>query len=130
MIVVDASALVDQLTGKVRGASVHRQLLRHAGLYAPALVFTESASALWRMVRAGDIDVELGDEAVRELGRMPISVVDPQVLLVSAWRMRQSIRIADAFYVACAQALSLPLLTTDARLARAAGKIVEVQLVE
>lgn len=52
-----------------------------------------------------------------------------ELLLARAWALRGSTRIADAFYLACAQACDAVLLTCDARLARASGTAVTVTVV-
>jgi predicted nucleic acid-binding protein len=42
------------------------------------------------------------------------------------WDMRDNISTYDASYVALAEALDIPLMTTDHRLARAAGPYCQV----
>lgn len=49
---------------------------------------------------------------------MALTPVPLGPLCLDAWALRESTRMSDAFYLACAQAMSLPLLTTDARLVR------------
>ncbi|MEJ7741071.1 MAG: hypothetical protein WKF73_00120 [Nocardioidaceae bacterium] len=51
------------------------------------------------------------------------------MLLEHAWRLRQAVRVADAFYP-LPQHLGVPLATTDARLSRAAVSRVTVTLVQ
>ena len=47
-----------------------------------------------------------------------------------AYELRENVTAYDAAYVALAEALDCPLLTADARLARAPGIRCEVELVE
>ena len=46
------------------------------------------------------------------------------------WSLRDSVSIYDAAYVVLAAALEEPLLTADARLARAAGSLCHVELLQ
>jgi predicted nucleic acid-binding protein len=46
-----------------------------------------------------------------------------------AWRLRDRVRISDAFYVACAELVHGSLVTTDSRLGRAGPSGVTVTVV-
>jgi predicted nucleic acid-binding protein len=50
-------------------------------------------------------------------------------LLPRIWQLRSNLTAYDAAYVALAEELGLPLLTRDARLARAVGHQAVVELV-
>jgi predicted nucleic acid-binding protein len=47
-------------------------------------------------------------------------------LLSRVWELRENFTAYDAVYIALAETLEAPLVTTDARLARAPGVTVEV----
>ncbi len=119
MIVIDASALIDLVTRRDNWQQVRRQLEQAGEVAAPDLIFVEVASALARLSRAGELSDAEAAEAVSTVHRMPLSAYPLQNLLPAAWGMRQFVRVADAFYLACAQRLDTSLLTTDTRLARA-----------
>lgn len=119
MIVIDASALIDLLTRRAGWRQVRRHLERAGEVAAPDLIFAEVASALARLVRAGELSDAEAAVAVSSAHRMPLVAHPLQDLLPAAWGMRQFLRVADAFYLACARRLDAPLLTTDTRLARA-----------
>ena len=51
---------------------------------------------------------------------MPVTRIPHRRFVDRAWRLRNQVRISDAFYVACAELIAGSLLTTDARLGRAA----------
>jgi predicted nucleic acid-binding protein len=51
------------------------------------------------------------------------------VLIERAWELRAHLTIADGVYVALAELLDAPLLTLDARLARAGGHGATIGLV-
>ncbi|GAB08005.1 PIN domain-containing protein [Gordonia amarae] len=118
MIVLDASALVDVITDQPAKPGV---LDRLAGpISAPAHQLAEVVSAVARMRRAGLIDAEnaraaIGDAATLTQHHVPLD----EDLLQRALTLDGRLRVLDALYVALAERLSCPLVTTDARLARA-----------
>lgn len=87
---------------------------------APELLDVEVLSAAARLVRAGVLTDADAARVVGALHRMPVTRVSHAALSVRAWELRDRVRIADAFYVACAEFFACPVLTCDARLARAA----------
>ena len=127
-LVVDAAAVVDVLLRTPRGELVASALARD-DLAAPELLDVEVVSALARHVRGGQLDSHHALSAVEDLAGLPVDRVAHALLLRDAWQLRDRIRVNDAFYVACAQLLDAPLLTTDARLARAPLPGVSVLLV-
>lgn len=127
--VIDASALVDWLLRTPRGARVAAVVADADALLAPELVYVETASAVHCLVRAGTIEDRRADVAVRDLRGAPLRTVSHRALVGTAWAMRGRVRIADAYYLACAQTIGWPLLTSDARLARAPTQGVTVTLV-
>lgn len=129
MIVVDASALTDLLADTTRADAVAHQLTHAESMAAPELLVVEVTSALWRLVRHERLPAARADAAVRQLIRMPVALVDHRTLAVHAWGKRKAVRIADAYYLACAELLGVPLLTTDRRLARAPHRGVAVTVV-
>jgi predicted nucleic acid-binding protein len=50
------------------------------------------------------------------------------LLLRRCWELRDNVKTYDAAYIALAEALGVPLLTADARLANASGIRCEVEL--
>lgn len=120
MQVLDASAVVDLLLRTPRGVRVSERVTADPDVAAPELVYVEVLSATHRLLRAGALADTEAAELASELGVMPLRTVSHAALLAGVWRIRDRVRIADAFYVACAMLLDVPLLTTDARLGRAA----------
>ena len=127
-LVVDASALVDMALASPRGLRVGRALSDDA-LFVPELLDVEVASALARLERAGDIDGALAESAHQRSGAFPAERVSHELLRDAAWRLRRSLRIPDAYYVACAALVDGTLVTTDVRLARAPLPAITVSLV-
>lgn len=122
-LVVDASAIVEALLGTDLGVKV-RERMHGQELHAPAHLDAEVLSALGRLHRAGDLDESSVGTALDVLATAPIQRHPLGPLLPSAWQRRENQRLVDALYTALAASLdSIPLLTTDARLARADGRV-------
>ena len=128
MIVLDASAAVELLAGSPVGRRVGSLLLAD-DVVAPELLDVEATSALARLVRAGAVTDEAARSRVRALHRMPVVRIADRPLVERVWRLRDRVRINDAFYVACAELVNGSLLTTDARLGRAALSGVTITVV-
>jgi len=114
-VVVDASAVVDLLLDNRVGSAVRRRLAGHA-LHAPAHLDAEVLSALGRLHRAGDLEVEDVESRLRDLVTAPIQRHDVSDLVIGAWSRRHQLRLIDAVYIQLAVLRDLPLVTTDRRL--------------
>jgi predicted nucleic acid-binding protein len=68
--------------------------------------------------------------AVETLREAPLWRIPHQSLLTRIWELRANVTTADAAYIAMAEALSVPLLTADARLTRAPGTRCEFELID
>jgi predicted nucleic acid-binding protein len=123
--VVDASVLVGLFA--VRSAPVElRQRVATSSCAAPELIDLEAANVLRKLVIRGELpDVESGD-ALRDVRDAPVLRVSHRHLIERVWELRQNITCYDASYVALAELLGRPLLTSDARLGRASGHRAEV----
>jgi predicted nucleic acid-binding protein len=124
MIVIDAGFAIE---ASLTSEALHR--LRNRDAVAPALMWSEGISILHEMQWRGAISRQLADEARQRLLAAPIRLRRPATHLVRAWEISDLVSWAktyDAEYVALAQLLACPLLTTDAKLARAAGRVIKV----
>jgi predicted nucleic acid-binding protein len=128
VIVLDASAAVELLAGSPVGRRVGSLLLAD-DVVSPELLDVETTSALARLVRAGAVTDEAASSRVRALHQMPVTRIRHRPLVDRAWRLRNQVRISDAFYVACAELVDGSLLTTDARLGREALSGVTITVV-
>lgn len=118
-LVIDASAVVEALLGTDLGMKVRMRMRGHQ-LHAPAHLDAEVLSALGRLHRAGELRQSGVSKALDALAIAPIRRHLLSTLLSGAWRRRDNQRLVDALYTELAASLdSIPLLTTDARLARA-----------
>jgi len=126
--VVDASVLVMALAGDAPSRARAAAALRGRTLLAPDLALLEAVSALRRLVAEGALPRPTADAAVRDLREIPLTTVGHAPLLARCWALRSNLTPYDAAYVALAEALDLPLLTADARLARAARRHCGVEV--
>lgn len=133
MLVVDASAITELLLGRPTAGAVAQQLRDHDfDLHAPQLLDVEVLSALRRVVTAGDASAERADEAVADLRDLPVERYGHDALVPRIWELRQNFSAYDAAYVALAEAITddgAPLITADARLARAVGSHTRVRVI-
>ncbi|TRW43799.1 type II toxin-antitoxin system VapC family toxin [Georgenia yuyongxinii] len=119
MIVVDASALVDVLVGQEHADWVLERMTGDE-LVAPAHQVAEVLSAITRLERAGTLTAEAAADAVGAASSLPQRLIVPTGGHIRrAFELRARLRVLDGLYVALAEELDVPLLTTDHRLARA-----------
>lgn len=124
--VVDASLAFEYLLGTPLGLSVE-SMIEDADLSAPELLDAEVLHALRRAVLRGELDERRARMAIVDLERWDIERHPHWEFMRAAWRHRHNVSAYDAFYVAVAEELGLPILTVDGRLARAPGLGVVVQ---
>ncbi len=106
------------LGGKVRAR------MRGCQLHAPAHLDAEVLSALGRLHRAGELELEAVLASLTALAGAPIHRHPLAGLLLGAWGQRENQRLVDALYTELAASLdSIPVLTTDARLARSDDRV-------
>jgi predicted nucleic acid-binding protein len=130
MLVVDASALTELVLGRPAGVVVGEHFACHGfALHAPHLVDVEVLSALRRLVASGEATAERAGEAIADLLDLPIERYAHDILVPRIWQLRESFSAYDASYVALAEGVAddpVPLLTADARLARAVADHADV----
>jgi len=122
VIVLDASAATDFLLERgALGGWVAERLAEAQSVHAPHLIDSEVTSAARQLAARGEATAEMGDAVVAALEDMPILRYPAWPLLERIWQLRSTLTAFDATYVALAEALEAPFVTTDGRLARAAG---------
>jgi predicted nucleic acid-binding protein len=125
MIVIDGSALVEWLLDRDRAPAVAEQL-REQDVHALDFTHLEVISGLRRRLAAGEIDADRGWFAVDDLRETPLEYHPAAPFAWRAWELRDSHTPYDAAYIALAEGLDAPLVTTDARLARSTGHRAEI----
>jgi predicted nucleic acid-binding protein len=124
VIVIDAGVLALALGDNSGTGDRARARLRDESLAAPELIDLEVMS-VWRRWLKDERRARL---ALADLAGIPLSRCPHAPLIARCWELRGNVTPYDAAYVALAEALSAPLLTTDARLARAPGVRCEVEV--
>lgn len=121
-VVVDASVVVAALVDT--GPDGHwAEAIVFGGqpLAAPHLLPVEVASVLRRAGIAGDVTDDAATLAHGDLLRMQVDLFDYEPLAYRIWELRRTVSAYDAWYVALAEHLDVPLATLDRRLSRANG---------
>jgi predicted nucleic acid-binding protein len=122
MLVCDASLVVDLFfDGSERGVWAAEQVAQAKHLHAPHLLDLEVVAAARKHERTGLVSAERVLVAIDDLEALPITRYRSTKLLGRIWELRHTLTAYDAAYVSLAEALALPLATTDGRLARAGG---------
>jgi predicted nucleic acid-binding protein len=129
VIVVDASALLEALLRTSAAKAVEERLfVPGQTLHAPHLLDVEVAQVIRRYAAKGEIDGERGRVALADLADLPLRRYPHDFLLPRIWDLRNNLTAYDAAYVALAEALDVPLLTRDRRLAAAGGHRAQIEL--
>lgn len=129
MIVLDASAAIEWLLQTPAGLRIDKRLFSPSqSLHAPHLLDVEVAQVLRRYVRDRTLTEQRGQEALHDFSGLPLNRYSHDFLLPRVWDLRATLTAYDAVYVALAEVLDAPLLTSDNRIASAPGHhaIIEI----
>lgn len=96
-------------------------VLSSGTVFGPELVTVETANILRRLEQAKRITTFEVNSAHHDHQRLPIELLPYAPFADRIWELRHSLTSYDAWYVALAEGLRLPLATLDLRLARAKG---------
>lgn len=130
MIVLDASAAIELLVpGRARGRRIAQRIAPEMSVHVPALFDVEVLHALRGMESARTIDDTALTSALADLADLRASRHDHELLRPRIWELRHNFGAYDATYVALAEVLDAPLVTTDARLSRGSGHNARIELV-
>ncbi|MBO3748901.1 type II toxin-antitoxin system VapC family toxin [Streptosporangiaceae bacterium NEAU-GS5] len=126
MIVIDSSALIEALAG----ADPDDKLLRRVAtehVQVPHLIDYEFRNALRGLLLGGKVTPARAEGARLVKRGLNLTRHPDEVTEARAWDLRGNFNGYDATYVALAEALDCPLITTDDKIARAA-RTVTVEL--
>jgi predicted nucleic acid-binding protein len=130
VIILDASAVIEWLLQTAAGIKIDKRIFsRQLSLHAPHLLDVEVAQVLRRYVRDKTIAAQRGQEALEDLGDLPLSRYPHDFLIPRIWELRGTLTAYDAVYVALAEVLDAPLLTCDGRIASAPGHHAAVEVI-
>jgi len=125
VIVIDASAAV---LGLLNDGEARATLAAEA-IACPHLADSEIVQALRSLVLRGELEASAAHRAIDVWARLGLERVEVSGLLGRIWDLRENLSAYDATYVAAAEGLDVPLVTADARLARAPGPRCTVTVV-
>ena len=121
MIVVDAGVVFTLVAGAEAAARDIALRVGNEQMLAPQLVDLEVVSVLRRLVLRRDFPSLLAAASVRHLAELDLTRVAHAPLLERCWELHDNLTPYDAAYVALAEMVGAPLLTSDRRLAGASG---------
>ncbi len=120
-VVVDATVLVAALVDAGARGTWAESILASGSLHAPDLVRVEATNVLRRLERAGQISTPQACSAHDDLMQLSIELLAFDPFADRVWQLRHTVTSYDAWYIAVAEALKLPLAILDLRLSNASG---------
>lgn len=131
MTVVDASIVVRLLQNRRGDESLRNRFGQERRLHAPALIDAEVSSAIRGLLLTSKpevrIDAHRAGEMLEDFTDLPIMRYPMQPFQQRVLVLRDNFTAYDAFYVALAEALEMPLLTDDRKHAAASGHRARVE---
>lgn len=126
--VIDCETLLRMAAGEIEVASTHK-------VFAPTLVRSQALATLYEAARAGEISAAEGLERVSRLNAAALKVrfLGDRVLQRQAWKVAEQLgweTTYEAEYVALTQLQGDALVTSDRKLARAVGGLIETVSVD
>ena len=97
------------------------ELLAAGSLHAPELARVEATNILRRLERARKITTPEANAAQDDLMQLNLELFSFDPFGDRIWELRHTVTSYDAWYVAVAEALRLPLATLDDKLSKAKG---------
>ena len=123
--VVDSSVLVAALIDTDPHGVWAENVLAEGSLHAPELVYVEATNIFRRFERAKLITTPEANAAQDDLMQLDIELFPFEPFADRIWALRHNVTSYDAWYVAVAEALKLPLATLDGPLSRSKGVACE-----
>lgn len=121
LIVVDASVLYEVITAGPLAPAATAALASAHDHAAPEIIDVEVTGLIRRDAQRHVIDGTRSQWALDRLRDWPGDRFPHRPFIGRVWHLRENVRTTDAFYVALAEALDVPLVTLDGRLARTSG---------
>jgi predicted nucleic acid-binding protein len=119
--VLDASVLVAALSDSGAEGAWAEEIVGAGGLVAPHLALVEATNILRRLELVGTLGRLEAGAAARDLLMIELELVPFGPFAERVWELRNNVTSYDAWYVAVAEELNLPLATLDRPLAAAPG---------
>ena len=119
--VVDSSVLVAALVDTGAHGAWAESVLADGSLCAPELARVEATNIIRRLERAKLIATPEANAARNDLMLLNMDLFPFEPFADRIWELRHTATSYDAWYIALAEALKLPLATLDMALAKSTG---------
>ena len=120
-VVIDSSVIIAALVDSGPNGDWAEEVLASGSLQAPELVRAEATNIFRRLERAKLITTPEANAAQDDLMQLPIELFPFEPFAGRIWELRHNVTSYDAWYVAVAEALKLPLATLDEPLSKSKG---------
>ena len=120
-IVIDSSVVVAALIDSGPHGNWAEEVLAGGLLQAPELVLAEATNIFRRLERAKLITTPEANAAQDDLMQLDVELFPFEPFAGRIWELRHNVTGYDAWYVAVAEALKLPLATLDEPLSKSNG---------
>ncbi|MEU0690774.1 type II toxin-antitoxin system VapC family toxin [Streptomyces uncialis] len=130
MIVIDAGALVLLVADAGPAGTAVRHRVAGETLAAPHLVDIEVSSALLGRRRGGELTADELEAAWHAYALLPVRRTEHMPLLPRVRELYANLSAYDAAYVAPAEGLQVPLVTSDGRLSRSGSPRREIEVID
>jgi predicted nucleic acid-binding protein len=127
-VVVDASLVIRLLTNRRADELLHRRLAGARTLHSPQLIDAEVASGVRGLLLGQKVQGSRAAEMLDDFASLPIRRHPMLPYQRRVIELRHNLTAYDAFYIALAESLGVPLLTGDAKLAMSLGHTADVQI--
>jgi predicted nucleic acid-binding protein len=118
---IDASVLVGAVTDAGAEGRWAEAIIAGSSLVAPALLLVEATNILRRLELAKKLTRSEASFAYADMLRLDVELFPFEPFADRIWELRAGVTSYDAWYVAVAESLQLPLATLDRKLSRASG---------
>jgi predicted nucleic acid-binding protein len=120
-IVIDSSVVVAALVDSGPHGGWAEAVLARGFLLGPELVLAEASNIFRRLERSKLITTPEANAAHDDLMQLDIELFPFEPFASRTWELRHNVTSYDAWYVAIAEALNLPLATLDEPLSKSNG---------
>lgn len=127
-LVLDASVLVAATSDPGPEGRWAERVVEARSLLAPHHVLVEATNILRRLEAATILAARDAEAARQDLLRLDLTLYPFEPFADRIWELRSNLTSYDAWYVALAEALEVPMATLDRRLARVPGTRCEFRV--